>query len=94
MKRACLALAASLAIVTAAHATSNWKGEGWYQVVDHSRLGSSMFKLIYLGPYTTKASCLKVLHPDYVDPGAEAGDPEELNHFSCVQLKVRPDWDN
>jgi hypothetical protein len=94
MYRVCLVFAAGLLLATAVHAASRWNGEGWYQTLDHSVLGNSTFKMIYLGPYDSEANCLKVLHPDYVDPGLESGDPDELNDFSCTQLNTRPAWDN
>jgi hypothetical protein len=82
-----------LLLIAAAHAKSNWQGAGWYQIVDYIELGNSRWKSIYNGPYGSEADCLKVLHPDYVDPGVEEGDPDTLKDFSCVQLNTRPAWD-
>ena len=93
MFRLCLIFVAVLPLAAGAHAASNWKGDGWYQVVEYITPGGASWKLIYKGPYADEATCLRELHPDYVSPGFEADDPDTTNDFSCVKLSSKPDWD-
>lgn len=93
MHRTCLIAAASLLIAGGAYAESNWKGDGWYQVVEYVSAGRDSYKSIYKGPYADEAGCLRELHPDYTSPGVDDEDPDTLKDFSCVRLSSRPDWD-